>query len=102
MEAKQKEEEKSDLKGKVSNDSIGIKNVKFKGDDGGKEDEDRRKSNVEKAADERVRIKKQYEKYKARKATLDDEQKVDVKKLKENEALQDDIRSLLSTIQERR
>jgi predicted transcriptional regulator len=102
MEAKQKEEEKSDLKGKVSNDSIGMKNVKFKDDDGGKEDEDRRKSNVEKAADERERIKKQYEKYKARRATLDDEQKVDVKKLKENEALQDDIRSLLSTIQERR
>lgn len=106
LEAKQKEEEEAETQKKLSYsgtaDAIGKKNVKFKDEDGAKEGGDeRRKSNTEKAADERERIKKQYEKYKSRKTSLDDEQQVDVEKVKENEALQDDIRNLLSTIQER-
>jgi hypothetical protein len=81
----------------------GKKSVKFGDNVRGKDqqDDEPRKNNSDKAAEERDRIKKQYEKYKGKKATLDVEGTVDVAKVKENELLQDDIRSLLSTIQNR-
>jgi hypothetical protein len=50
---------------------------------------------------EKERIQRQYEAYHAKKKTLDDEAAPDVAKMAESQALQDDIRSLLSTIQTR-
>lgn len=105
LEAKQKEDKEAEMQSKLglsvgSDVTAAKKNVKFK-DDHEEGHASPRKSNAEKAADDRDRIKKQYEKYKSRKATLDDEVRVDVEKVKENEALQDDIRNLLTTIQQR-
>ena len=48
---------------------------------------------------ERLRIKKQYEMYKAKKTQLEDEGAPDDERAVQHKELQDDIRSLLSTIQ---
>ena len=104
-EQKRKEEEEEEAERRMAYEASGgagspKKGVRFKdGEEGGEGKQERRKTNQEKAAEERDRIKRQYEMYKAKKAELEDANVKSSKQVQESEALQDDIRSLLSTIQ---
>jgi hypothetical protein len=104
-ERKQKEEEAAEAERRMAYEAAGTtppkKGVRFDDGKGGKEEDpgEKRKSNQEKAADERERIKRQYEMYKSKKAVLEDANVKSSKAVQDSEALQDDIRSLLSTIQ---